>query len=99
MTNEDLEEDLQLYNQLLQSNLLFMRAFNLEKQKTRLALKNSIGNVIEQLPARILEMSAEDFLVKCSDNELFDAQYNKELQLVDSSCLNLLGSLKTLFEN
>ena len=57
---------------------MFKRTISLEYQKIQLALKNSVSNVMRLLPDSVLDMSAEEFLLKTSEDPDFENRYNLE---------------------
>ena len=60
--------DFEQYNQLFESHVLFKHSFQLEKQKYKMALQQSVQDVIKRLPLDVLEMNAEDFMSRISGN-------------------------------
>jgi hypothetical protein len=58
------------YNQYLQSHALFKRNFELEKNRYKLALQNSINDMLTRLPIEIKQMNAAEYLNRvCEDDD------------------------------
>ncbi len=55
---------------------MFQKMFQLEKEKIKAALKSSVELVTKYMPRNVLEMTAEDFLLRSSEDENFDNRYN-----------------------
>ncbi|CDW75708.1 UNKNOWN [Stylonychia lemnae] len=95
---DDEDQDIELYNSIFNSHLLFKQSFELEMHQYKLALHNSIADILTRLPKEIRQMSAENFLIQSSENNDFDNQFNLSFRVVDNSSLDLLKSVSQLFQ-
>ncbi len=66
------DEEIALYNRMYEANMLFKQQFDLEMNKYKVALKNSISEMLNRLPNQIKSMSAEEFKELCSEDSEFD---------------------------
>eukprot|EP00347_Sterkiella_histriomuscorum_P022465 403338391 len=92
------DDDIFLYNEILESQRLFKQQLDLQAHQYRLALHNSMINMLSRLPKDIRNMSASEFLLKQSEDDNFQQDYNIPFQVVDNSSIGILQNVLKLFQ-
>ena len=92
------DDDIFLYNEILESQRLFKQQLDLQAHQYRLALHNSMINILSRLPKDIRNMSASEFLLKQGEDDNFQQDYNIPFQVVDNSSIGILQNVLKLFQ-
>lgn len=79
--------------------MLFKQSFELEKRKYKLALSQSVEDVLSRLPLSVLDMPVEEFMSRASSDPEFEQSYNLQFRIVQSSCLDVLGNISSLLNS